>query len=287
VLVMNWPVPPGGSRRAGGWRRLAYKARRLSTTPLRVEYGYDWLDRSPERTYALMYEPPPLVTDWLYAYTRERCERVYGPDPRATHPIVLPSMWTFEDDLHALRAMGPPEKTVAMVAANAGRPHGKRLITGHLERLAFFQAVKAEGMPLEIYGRGMPPEVGGGGPVASKANIMRPARLALVIENYAEGEQYITEKLWDALLCWCLPVYHGSRAAERLLPEGSFVRLPDFGRRGLALVRKLVEDPGEWERRLPQIAEARRRAMGELRLVEWAARELVGAAAVGAGTARV
>ena len=47
-------------------------------------------------------------------------------------------------------------------------------------------------------------------------------------------------------------------------------------------MRKLVEDPGEWERRLPQIAVARRLAMGELRLVEWAARELVGAAPTGA-----
>src|SRR5689334_9940159 len=60
ALVMNWPVPPGGSRRAGGWRRLLYKLARRSTTPLRVRYGYEWLARPPENTFALLYEPPAL-----------------------------------------------------------------------------------------------------------------------------------------------------------------------------------------------------------------------------------
>jgi hypothetical protein len=274
VLIMNWPVPPGGSRRAGGVKRYFYKALRRSTTRLRVGHGYRWLARDPERTYALFYEPPTLVDDWLFEFTRAHCARIYAPDPRATHPIALPAMWTFEDDLHALRALPPPSKTVPLVAVNSGRPAGKGLTRGHLDRLAFFQRIRDAGLPFEIFGRGLPGSLGGRGTLASKANVLRPARFALVVENYAGGEQYVTEKLWDALLCWCLPIYHGSRAADRMIPADSFLRLPDVGERGFGVLREALAAPELWEQRLPAIAEARRRALGELRLVEWIRCEL-------------
>ncbi len=274
ALIMNWPVPPGGSRRAGGWKRYVYKAMRKSTTPLRVEHGYQWLKRDRERTWALIYEPPPLIEDWFLDFTQRHCSRVYAPDPRATHPITLPSMWTFEDDIHALRSLPPPPKPVALAAVSSGKPSGKNLIPGHVARLAFFQMVRDAGLPFEVFGRGLPSRLGAGGAVSSKANVLRPARFALVIENYVEGDQYITEKLWDALACWCLPIYYGSGAADKLIPAEAIVRLPDLGAKGLDVLTSCLANPRLWEDRLPAIGEARRRAMGELRIVEWIKREL-------------
>ena len=83
----------------------------------------------------------------------------------------------------------------------------------------------------------------------------------------------MTEKLWDPLVCWSLPIYFGSRAADKLIPPEAFIRLPDLGERGVRTVQEALADPGIWNRRLEAMAEARRRAMGELRLVEWLARE--------------
>jgi hypothetical protein len=278
VLVINFVVGPDGLRRSRGWRRTLYKMLGRSTTPLRICPGYEWLDRPPERTWALVYEPPGYAGDWYYEYTRSRCGRVYGPDPRATHPCALPAMWTLDEDLAALRAMPPPEKPWPLAMVSSGR----QLLAGHSSRLGFLKRVKAEGLPMRLYGRGLRAELGGLGEVASKASALRPAQLALVIENYAEGEQYVTEKLWDALLCWCLPVYYGSGAADRMIPPEAMVRLPDLGEAGLAVLREAVADTGLWERRLPAIAEARRRTLGDLRLVEWARRELVRADATAA-----
>lgn len=276
ALVINWPVEPGGSRRAGGWRRHLYKLAHRPTTPLRVRRGYEWLNRPRETTFALLYEPPPLLPDWLFEITKAHCARVYAPDPRATHPITLPSMWTFEDDVRALRALPPPEKPVPLAAINAGRPPGKNLIEGHVARLAFFCALRAAGIPLELFGRGLPTDLKPGGFLASKASALRPARFALCIENYDRGEHYVTEKLWDALACWCLPLYHGSSAPDRLIPPEAFVRLPDLKEAGLNTVRRALSDPDLWNRSLGAIAEARRRALGELRIVEWARREFPG-----------
>lgn len=274
ALVINWPVPPGGSRRAGGWKRHLYKAGGRSTTPLRIQSGYLWLNRPRETTWALLYEPPPLITDCMLESALEHCSRVYAPDPRATHPITLPSMWTFEDDLQALRTQPPPLKTVPLAAVSSGKPSGKLLIPGHEARLSFFHRAKEAGLPLEVFGRGMPASLSPRGPVASKASVLRPARLALVIENYTEGEQYVTEKLWDALVCWCLPVYFGSRAADTMIPSDAILRLPDLGDNGLRVLRDAVSSPTLWEDRLPAIAEARKLAMGRLRMVEWVKREL-------------
>lgn len=270
VLVINYIIGPDGLRRSRGWRRTMYKALRRSTTPLRVCPGYEWLDRPRESTWALAYEPPPHLSDWYYQYTKLRCSRVYGPDPRATHPCVLPAMWTVEGDLATLRAETPPQKPCPLVAVTSG----KALLPGHYERLDFLGRVREAGLPLRLFGRGLAKELRPMGEVASKSAALRPARLALVIENFAEGEQYVTEKLWDALLCWCLPLYFGSRAPDRLLPPESFVRLPDLGSAGLEVVRQMVADPHAWDDRLEAIAEARRRALGELRLVEWIRREL-------------
>ncbi|HNB60544.1 MAG TPA: glycosyltransferase family 10 [Phycisphaerales bacterium] len=275
-FIMNWPSPPFGTRKAGGWKRYVYKALRKNTSPLRVPFGYEWLGHDPARTTILIYEPPALIPEWWMDLARTHCARVYAPDPRATHPIVLPSMWTFEDDIHTLRALPPNEadKVLPLVAISSGKPPGKSLIEGHLARLEFYRKLRAAGVDLSLFGRGLPGDTRPRGPVASKANVLRPARCALVIENYAEGDMYVTEKLWDALICWALPLYFGPAAPERLIPPESFIRLPDLADRGVETVRRALADTGLWRSRLEAIAEARRRAMGDLRLVEWIRREI-------------
>ena len=82
------------------------------------------------------------------------------------------------------------------------------------------------------------------------------------------------EKLWDALVCWSLPIYYGSAAADRLIPPDAFVRLPDLGEAGMDVLRRTLGQPQLWEQRLPAITEARQRTLGDLRLIEWVKREL-------------
>ena len=272
-FVMTWPSPPGGTRRAGGWKRPLYKLLRRPTERLRIAHSYEQLGHDPARTTVMFYEPPAYLPDEWFDVAKQNAVRVYAPDPRATHPIVLPSMWTLEWDVQSLRAFSPPEKTLPLVSIAAGAPKGKRLIPGHLARLEFYRMLRKAGVALELYGRGLPADLHGGGPIACKGHVMRPARFTLAIENYGEGDQYVTEKLWDPLVCWSLPIYFGSKAADKLIPPEAFIRLPDLGERGVRTVQEALADPGIWNRRLEAMAEARRRAMGELRLVEWLARE--------------
>jgi hypothetical protein len=274
ILVMNYIVGPDGLRRSRSWRRTWYKLTRRSTTPLRICPGYEWLDRDPRNVWALAYEPQGVTSDWYYEYTRSRCSRVYGPDPRATHPCVLPAMWTIEDHVEALRFAPPPPKPWPLATVTSG----KQLIAGHGSRLAFLKRLRDAGLPLRLFGRALPGELMPSGQVASKATVLRPARLALVIENDAAGEQYVSEKIWDALLCWCLPVYFGSGAVDSLIPSGSFIRLPDLEDRGFEVLRQAIESKDAWERAAPAIADARRRVLDDLNIIQWIKRELWSAA---------
>ncbi len=272
-FVMTWPAPPGGMRRTRGWRRPMQKWLGRAADDDAMASSFKWLGHDPARTTVLFYEPPAYLPDAWFEIAKRNAARVYAPDPRATHPIVLPSMWTLEWDVQSLRAFAPPEKTLPLVSIAAGTPKGKRLIPGHLARLEFYRKLVRAGVPLALFGRGLPDDVKGHGPIACKGHVMRPARFTLAIENYGEGDQYVTEKLWDPLACWSLPIYFGSKAADKLIPPESFIRLPDLGDAGVRTVQETLADPDIWNRRLEAMAEARRSGLGELRLVEWLARE--------------
>jgi hypothetical protein len=269
VLSIGTPIPARGKPRLPPWSRLAgwvagdAQARRLSACWTRLR-------RDPALTTAVFLEPPPVVSDLAYAVARRHAARVHGPDDRASHPIVLPVWWELDRDVPTLRAASPPEKPVPLAAVVSG----KSWLPGHRARLAFLARLRHEGVPFVLFGRDLPEGLAGQGPTDSKAAVFGPARLVLAIENHAEGDRYVSEKLWDPLLAWALPLYHGPRAAERLVPPECFVRVPDLGDEGVRVVRDALARPDLWRERLEAIAEARRRILGDLRLVEWLRRSL-------------
>lgn len=290
-LVLPPPINGRGrpKPRNGPARWLA--RRRGTWDALWAEHAWrallDGTGRTRDDVTALVYEPSEAFSDAWWAVTRRYAARVFGPDARATHPVRLPAVWTLDDPLAALRAEAPPHadrKPITLACVTSGTTH----LPGHRARLGFIERVRRAGVPMHLFGRGLPAALQGLGPVRSKASALRPALLSLVIENSAAGEHYVTEKLWDALLCWSLPIYHGSAAADAMIPPEAFIRLPDIAGPGphagphadpdagpdaaLEVVRHATAHAATlWASRLDAIAEARRRILHELRLVEWAA----------------
>jgi hypothetical protein len=269
VFCIGPPVMPDGSPKMPKMRRRVAKWRGTYER-VKAEHWFASLERDPEDVTVLFYEPPPVVPDEWYEAARKFAARVYGPDDRAPSRLVLPSYWTIDEQVDRLREEVACEKTRGLCAITSGTTW----LAGHRERMAFIGDLRSAGLSFDLYGRGLPSELRPLGAVRSKSMALRPARLALVIENHTEGDEYVTEKLWDALLCWCLPLYIGPGAPERIIPEGAFVRIPGYGPDGVDAVRAALAEEGLWESRLDAIREARRRALGELRIVEWLAREV-------------
>ncbi|MDA1194380.1 MAG: glycosyltransferase family 10 [Planctomycetota bacterium] len=271
IFLMGLPFFPGPRPRLPVGARVAGSLKG-DTGRRKLEAAWQRFGVERERTSVLFYEPEPYVKDEYYALARTHARRVYGTDARADEAITLPTVWLVEGDVRDLAASAPPTKSVPLAVVSSG----KNFLPGHGPRLSFFERLREAGVPLEVFGRGLPPEVGSRGAVRSKRGVLEPARFALAIENHTGSPGYVTEKLWDALLCWCLPLYYGHPDAPTIVPPESFVRLPDLGAAGVEVVREALANKRLYAERLDAIAEARRAILGEHRMVEWIRRVVVG-----------
>ncbi|MGB3137296.1 MAG: glycosyltransferase family 10 [Nodosilinea sp.] len=235
------------------------------------------LDRLPpqfrhvprERTAFLLREPPlPEVRPQNllnYAHARDYCGYVSGPDSSAPTPAYMPAIWYVNVSFRELNEAPPPEKhsSCSWITSGINRTES------HRQRLDFLKALQDSSVPVEVYGRGLPPEIRTAGELSNKWAGMAPYTYNLAIENYADNDWYASEKLWDALLSWCLPIYYGGGAADKLLPPGSFLRLPSLDEKGIEYIREVTASPDAWFEAKGAIAEARQVILHKLNLINW------------------
>ncbi len=270
IFCFGTPWPGSGKLAIPSMKRRWAKFRGTLST-LRSEMAWaPFAGRPADQVTVLFGDPPPAVEQAYVDAAHTRTDRVFGPDKRVKNPIVLPVTYHQYEDVQHFRAMPRQEKTVPLVAITSGAA----ALPGHRERMAFLRKLRQAGVPFELFGRKLPEDLGGRGALLNKSAMLKPAAMALVIENFSEGDLYVTEKLWDSLMCWSLPLYYGSRAIEKLLPPEAYVRLPDLGEAGVQTVKAALADRGLYARRLDAIAHARTRPLGDLRLVEWLSQSL-------------
>lgn len=147
---------------------------------------------------------------------------------------------------------------------------------GHILRMRFLESLTNRYPDLlDLYGYGSFSGEYYQGPVSDKWNGLAPYRYTLVVENY-KGANYFSEKLTDALLSWCMPIYWGCTNLEGYLPKGSFIQIdieqPDAPDR----IREIVHS-NQREANLDAIAKARQRLLEKYQIwptVEQALAEL-------------
>ena len=200
-----------------------------------------------------------------YQQAQNYCSYVSGPDDYAPNPDYMPAIWYYSNSFRELNEMPPPikDKPLSWVTSGINRTEN------HRKRLAFLTMLKDGELDLDLYGRNLPDWARGGGRLSNKWYGMAPYYYNLSVENYADNDWYVSEKLWDALLAWCLPIYYGGPAADKLLPPGSFLRLPSMDEKGLAYIKEVTSTPDAWYEAKDAIAEARQIILHELNLISW------------------
>lgn len=228
-----------------------------------------------ERTISLVREPPfeKLQAHRIAEYEQASnyCGYVSGPDDFAPIPDYMPAIWYHSNSFRELNEMGPPEKARSCCWITSGISRTEE----HRQRLAFLKLLSESGLEFDLYGRDLPAWARGYGRVGNKWNAMSGYYYNLAIENYAKNDWYVSEKLWDALLAWCLPIYYGGTAADKLLPPGSFLRLPSEDEKGIAYIKEVIATPDAWYQAKDAIAEARQIILHKLNLLNWLS-DLVG-----------
>lgn len=147
--------------------------------------------------------------------------------------------------------------------------------TLHHHRARFMHELVALLPELETYGRHSTR------PLDDKADCLRPFKYHIAIENYI-GKHHWTEKIADPFLGMTLPFYFGCPNLEDYFPGDSFIRINIHDAIGTAeMIREAIAN-NEFYKRMPAIAEARRRVMFEYNLFAVVAREITRLHRVGA-----
>ncbi|KAM7413037.1 hypothetical protein PAMA_020425 [Pampus argenteus] len=166
-----------------------------------------------------------------YGYLIPRVPTAEGSPDRNVQPLRGPS-----------RSDRPRPRLVAWVVSNWSESHA---------RVAFYYQLRRY-VQVDVFGRaGRPlPEDSG---KASVVRLVRRYQFYLALEN-SKHTDYITEKLWNAVLAGAVPVVLGPsrRNYERFLPPEAFIHVDDFPTvRGLArYLMMLRRDPARLRRHL-------------------------------------
>lgn len=250
------------------WLSRFYKQRKQRSSNL-TELRSHLRGVPQERIIYLLREPPldEVVEKHKSAYkaAQQYCGYVSGPDDFAPQPEYMPAIWYHSNSFAELNEMEPPQK----VSMCSWITSGISRTENHRKRLEFLNLLQENEVKFDLYGRNLPVSAQSRGELSNKWHGMAPYYYNLAIENYADNDWYVSEKLWDSLLAWCLPIYYGGSAADKLLPPGSFLRLPSFDEKGLAYIQDVIANPDAWYAAKEAIAEARQIILNKLNLLNW------------------
>lgn len=100
-----------------------------------------------------------------------------------------------------------------------------------------------------------------------KADAIDDYEFHVAIENHYAPHVW-TEKLADTFLGFAVPIYYGCPNVYDYFPEDSIILIDIYDVEGsIEKIKKIISTPGEYERRLPAIKEARRRVIEEYNLL--------------------
>jgi len=131
---------------------------------------------------------------------------------------------------------------------------------GHILRMKFYDKLVANTPGIvHLYGHGDFKGDHYRGPVEDKWSALKNYRYTLAIENY-HGLNYWSEKISDALLAWCMPIYWGCTNLSEYLPENSYVQIDIEDPNAAYHVKSIIESDLR-EANIDAIAEARKRIL--------------------------
>jgi GR25 family glycosyltransferase involved in LPS biosynthesis/glycosyltransferase involved in cell wall biosynthesis len=211
----------------------------------------------PQKTIIFQMEP------WVNDNSKNWGVKTWGiwaePDPSLflhvnSHKKFLnPAQWNFNENLENI-----PSKKDQVVNILSYKTND----VGHNLRIRFLDEISK----IDIYGKENYHKLKsyiGKVPNDNRYNVYSKYKYVLAVENNSETN-YATEKIWEALLCECLPFYWGCPNLENYINPNAFVRLPleDIEESKRIVEQAIKED--WWSMRIDAIREAKKKIINEL-----------------------
>ena len=140
----------------------------------------------------------------------------------------------------------------------------KQYDPGHVKRIDFLHFLEQNGVNLHIYNsdnkHGFASYMGKADPFVDKEKGLVPYKYYFMCENNAE-KNFITEKLWEPILCETLCFYWGCPNVSEILDPLSYIQLDMNNFQGsLEIIQRTIRD-NEWEKRIPVIRKEKERIL--------------------------
>lgn len=252
-LVVFSEFPPLALERFSLWQEeLACPRERtifITNEPSSVKnYGSDFL---AQFGWVITSQSPEVVHHPGAIFKQSGYRWFYGA---ACKPIL---------DYTAIAASPPLAKSAVISTVCSAKRHKHTL---HATRYDFTWRLKQDLPELEIFGHGVRP-------VDDKSEALDTFRYHLVVENHVAPHHW-SEKLSDAFLGLSLPFYHGCPNASDYFPPASFIPINIADYEGsLEIIRSAIAE-GLFEKRLPDLLEARQRVLDVHQIFPMVAHEI-------------
>ena len=242
------------------------------------EEDYDWLviiddipKVLPKRTEKLscpkentifVTTEPSSITRYGKAFVNQFQYLITNQDEKILpHPNALRSqtgnIWFYGKNYDEVVSVTEQKKRkkISTICSNKQDGH-----TVHRMRFEFTKLMEERIPELERFGRGF-------NWIDKKADALDDYEFHVAIENHYADHVW-TEKLADAFLGFTVPIYFGCPNVFDYFPEDSLIQIDinDF-EASIEKIKRIISTPGEYERRLPAVKEARRRVIEEYNLL--------------------
>ena len=174
------------------------------------------------------------VFTWLKVFNEEKFIQI-------NHPTTV----------EEVRSSGPKLYEYCLISARKSNENGR--LIGYDIRDSYLRHARELKLPLRLYGRGWDKFVGDTrlkrmanrlipawalrvnpfpelhfGEIDKKEPIIGHSKFTFAIENTDGYENYVSEKIIDALRCYSLPLYWGHEAVRKYIPDDIFIDLKNF-----------------------------------------------------------
>lgn len=212
----------------------------------------------PKRTIVFQMEP------WVYANS-DWGVKTWGEflAVRGRHSNYNNVFWQLEQTYQQIVTLtyAPKLNRISTVCSS------KYFDEGHIARINLLRYIETKPSLVDIYNQDnffqFTNYKGPCTPYIDKSKGILPYKYYFMVENNYE-RNFITEKLWEPILCESLCFYHGCPNVADYIDPRAFVQLPihDFEACYQLMLKAVEED--WWTQRLPYIIEAKQKILKEL-----------------------
>ena len=222
----------------------------------------------PSRTIVFQMEP------WVHDASKDWGVKTWGAwaDPakfmavrgRKTPGCHNNVAWQLELTLQQLQTMvmDKPAELAPMSCVCSS----KYFDEGHIARIDFLKLLETKNVKMDIFSQDNPfgfKNYAGALPHTAKSAGIAPYKYYFMVENNYEAD-YITEKLWEPILCECLTFYYGCPNVADYIDPHAYVQLDMADFEGSYRTIKTAIEEDWWSQRIDIIRQEKQKILNEL-----------------------